>query len=122
MGTGLLRAQAYYGHRLITGTGLLQAQAYYGQRLITGTGLLCVQAYYWHRFVPKGAIEDNCPLIHNKCYVSRNRLSNASHATIHVSCIMVAEPKDSTKLLMIHDSEPGLSNFHPDNPSTCEVF
>jgi len=50
-GTGLLWAQAYYGHRLIMGTGLLRAQAYYRHRLITGRGLLQAQAYYAYRLI-----------------------------------------------------------------------
>jgi hypothetical protein len=82
----------------------------------------CFESNYGHRSIPKGANGEQWLLIHNKCYVSRSRLSKASHATINVSCIMVAEPRDSTKLLMKHDSEPDLSNFHPDNPSTYELF
>lgn len=41
----------------------------------------CSESNYGHKRVPKGAMGDHSPLIHNKCYVSRRRLSNASHAT-----------------------------------------
>jgi hypothetical protein len=82
----------------------------------------CFDSNYGHRSIPKGAVGHHSPLIHKKWYVSRSRSSKASRATINFSCIIVAEPRNSTELLMLHESEPGSSNFHPDNPSSYDAF